>query len=1816
MSRKNQKRLARALLGVLAIMAFMTVGLISCMSSEDLLQDNPADRSGPTVLQIVPDIGVIEGGTPVTISGRNFKSGTDVIFGGFLARDIQVVDDQTITAVTPAQGTAGKVDVKLRDAMGQITAAAGGFTFSVAVTPNRGSIAGGTQVTVLARSGISFGSDMVVLFGDQAAANIQVLNNSVLTCLTPPHAAGAVDVTLRSTSGQDVLTAAYTYVISADSVLPSEGTVAGGVRVAITGSGFGPGTAVFFGNVPATDVTVVNDALLFCMTPPHAAGAVDVTVRGATGSQTQLPAAFVYVKPGSLATTPVMPAEGMVAGGTRVAIAGSNLVPGTTVLFGGVLASGIEVINDSVLACVTPAHVAGIVDVTLLAPGGSQTVLSSAFTYLMPSGSGVTPNEGSVAGGTRVALVGTGFGVGTAVLFDGIPATAIQVLNDSLLACVTPPHAAGVVDVAIRDGGGSEKVLADAFTYVLPASTAVTPTQGAVAGGTRVAVFGSGFGPGTAVFFGDRAATGIQIVNDSVLICLTPSHPAGVVDVTLTDTSGETTVLEDAFTYVTSVPVPGGPRLVSAVSTGNTSVRVTFNEAVGAGANDPANYSIVQANVNSESAGLIVLSATPSADGMTIELLTASQNEVTYELHVTDIRDLDGNPLAPADLLVDPTRTQFAGTPPVDGGDDSDCDGLSDAEEQMGWRVTVQMVNGDSVLRTVTSNPGISATDNDGDGCTDGGTDDTDGDGLTDAEEKAIGCDPRARDTDGDTLGDYDEWNVWYSDPNDQDSDDDSLSDSLEVYFRTSPILADTDGDQLADDVEMFQRNRNPLVADLPVPQIFVDEVRLDVKITSSYTDEDGVTHALKDSRSSQFQQSRSDKTSRSDTRSTQAENEFSQKLGAEVSYSTKDGFGGKVTAEAGFGQKRTRGFSSAVGTETASESQQQYQQSVEKALEFSEKRAVTRTIDQAIVQANVNLANNGDIAFSITNLEVSVLQQDRRNSRSFRPIATLRPGGATDALAQPTYNLGPFDPERGPIIFQNVEIFPNLVDDLMREPTGLVFEVVNYDILDEFGRNFAFSSQEVNDRTVGITIDYGDGIVETYRVATASTFDTNGKPLGISMLRALQIAGLAKAPGEDAPYTPPTDPYAPLPDSIRKTYGTISDANGYERLTRVRGVQNDLASPNDPQKRFWATITNNMDLPRDVDFSEIPVRAGQHYLLLYTRDVDEDHLYEREEHLYGSSDNSTDTDGDGLLDYFEVRTGWTVSRIPGQPYKTFSDPAREDSDGDGLLDNEEKAYGTDPNRADTDEDGLLDVREIRENLEVRLFDGDADDLNDQILTLSPYTSAAIIDGGNAVRNTNAAGDDVLEPAGGSGSRWVILAGPNGVIDTTPAGDDKKVFLQAIAAGPDHVANTTASGDDVQIRLVGATVTSDVAIVVHAGPNEKIVTRPSGDDFVLARHERLFTTDPLNRDTDFDGVPDGREIVVGSNPNAQDAGLVTDSDGDGLYDLEEDEGWVVTVYDAAGTPTSTYVTSNKYAVDTDLDGIADVWEWAIGSNPRARDTDGDSLSDLDEFDPADTDRYYNAGQLARATYTCSAALNCQPPVAPPLSERLRTHVCKADSDGDGRTDVDELNVPWVVDVYGATPYQVYSLPYRADADSDGLNDGDELGYGTDPNNANTDGDNRNDGSETNICVGDTCRNPLRKDIKVTFTYTTVTVVRDCDPDSDGGQFRGQLRLHLPDGAVEELYDLNTGVPPVTGANEGTSVAVNVSRDFLLYETQNFAVDSTEIRDVDPNIQKDERMGVIPYTGYSFEVLEPGNHSYELKKDDGCWLIFYWNIAAE
>jgi hypothetical protein len=90
---------------------------------------------------------------------------------------------------------------------------------------------------------------------------------------------------------------------------------------------------------------------------------------------------------------------------------------------------------------------------------------------------GVTPNSGPTAGGTPITITGTGLSWSACfpicnqglVLVGGVPVSVLGNANPNALTIVTPPHAAGTVDIVVfpsnYPNGFTGFTLANAFTY-------------------------------------------------------------------------------------------------------------------------------------------------------------------------------------------------------------------------------------------------------------------------------------------------------------------------------------------------------------------------------------------------------------------------------------------------------------------------------------------------------------------------------------------------------------------------------------------------------------------------------------------------------------------------------------------------------------------------------------------------------------------------------------------------------------------------------------------------------------------------------------------------------------------------------------------------------------------------------------------------------------------------------------------------------------------------------------------------------------------------------------------------------------------------------------------------------------------------------------------------------------------------------------------------------------------------------------------------------------------------------------------------------
>ncbi|MGH9280732.1 MAG: hypothetical protein ACRD12_21910 [Acidimicrobiales bacterium] len=1122
------------------------------------------------------------------------------------------------------------------------------------------------------------------------------------------------------------------------------------------------------------------------------------------------------------------------------------------------------------------------------------------------------------------------------------------------------------------------------------------------------------------------------------------------------------------------------PKVVSAGSTGNKSVTVQFSKPMSDNAIDPSHYAIVQVVVHPEVGALGVDAAKfVGTDRLSVQLTTKSQTEVTYQVSAHNVTDMAGNPLADktnvAGVIVDPTSWTFAGTPPTgDERTNSDGDTLWDHEETRGWQITIKLGNGDTQIRQVTSSLI---------------TDDTDGDGLKDHEERALNIDPRDNDTDDDGLTDWTEFNEYYSDPANQDSDGDTLFDGLEAAtFITSPIFDDTDGDQLKDAYEI-NVNRNPKVADLPQPILTLGDMRLglDVKFTESngQATRDLETKAVE----STLTQSQSQEFSRSEGTTievaTKTANSQEYESGWKGGYLLGLGSGAEKKFTFNFSSEtaNTNSFSSSFTATSSEATEQAYTNSLSTQQEVSKDSNVTRDVFGARVQLGVFLEGRGNVAFTVRNLQVTALIQDPDDPTRLTPITTLTP----DLEPSTGFNLGPLVPAKGPIVFTSTDVSPELVEELMRNPQGIVFRFSNYDVVDEAGRNFAFTSQDINDRTARIAIDYGgydangDGRgeeTEILRVATGVIgrhvedtdgdgdvdtddrrviFNLQGKPVGITMRDAMQAAGL-KWYDEDA--NPSSSLTRDLKQKSFSTKKLPSPEGEFEIIYRIREREIRLDSPKE-----WLIVT-----PTGIDpflrLDERILNPGSNVNLSFVADEDNDRLPAITEAMHGCIDDPLivdgrykhrDTDGDGLDDRFEVLVGWDVE-TPQSHARARSRCNSKDSDRDGLSDRDEA-----PASITYDAAGLV------------VFDDKVSDIR-LVSDLKTTSASSIVTSPSANFTIHDVGVTLKAAGIPDGTTIVSVQGPTQATMSTKATGSagraeigaRLVFDLRTTSGSPAVTSGSANftAGDVDKAITGLGIPDGTKIASVQSTSQATMTATATATAFAGEIGALYTA-----------ANDPRRDVVGYQPRSV-ADLVTTNGSPTVTSASaaftsQDIGRPIS---GAGIPVASSILSLESATKATM--TANATATASGVSATIAGFASRSVSDLVTTDGSDVVTSASAGFTARdegvtvrgpgipdsttilsvqsptqATMTAKATATAsgvaadigQSPVDRPIYDPV-TDPMSPDTDGDGLTDRFELTRY----KNALTKPERRTSPEHPDSDVDQLTDGVERRLGSDP----------------------------------------------------------------------------------------------------------------------------------------------------------------------
>jgi hypothetical protein len=255
-------------------------------------------------------------------------------------------------------------------------------------------------------------------------------------------------------------------------ISPSNGRILGGETVRIGGSNFSGATAVHFGTRAASNVTVVSPTMIESVSP-IGPGTVDVTVTTPEGTSEATPAdQFVYVPAEPAPTISKLgTSAGPAAGGTSVVITGAAFNGTRTVKFGSQEAASFTVTSESSITAIAPPGTSGTVNIAVTTPYGTTPESNkSRFKYEAPTVSAISPASGPIAGGTTVAITGSGFAPGTSgttFAFGAGEATSVSCSSTTSCTAVSPAaKKASTVDVrASVEKVKSEKTASDQYAY-------------------------------------------------------------------------------------------------------------------------------------------------------------------------------------------------------------------------------------------------------------------------------------------------------------------------------------------------------------------------------------------------------------------------------------------------------------------------------------------------------------------------------------------------------------------------------------------------------------------------------------------------------------------------------------------------------------------------------------------------------------------------------------------------------------------------------------------------------------------------------------------------------------------------------------------------------------------------------------------------------------------------------------------------------------------------------------------------------------------------------------------------------------------------------------------------------------------------------------------------------------------------------------------------------------------------------------------------------------------------------------------------------
>lgn len=548
------------------------VSMAIAMNAIDFTGDNSTTftyMDEPSGVAIDPSVVSADGGTVVTLEGKNFEKALRCRFGSLGApspvlsatRNSLTCKAPAILPTSPYLGQSTRMYLEFgglgfhsigqhvyyephvsRDYLYRMSL---NDTHSIplvnSIEPNLIGSNGGTSVRVVGGRFVNSGG-LACRF-DSVVVPARFISPRVVQCLTPRMPPGIVMVdVVNGGPGQLVSKKGALVTVLADvslnSIEPDFGPLRGGTLVDIGGT-FPPKCEAVVCKFGSTGVHAfdVSGGVVSCISPPVASRSpetVKVQVSCNEGEHfSESFATFSYSSPAEV--TGLVPSHGGVEGGTQVLVQGDHFQDSSRLacMFGSDSITKATFISRNQMLCVSPpwksvAPASVNLEVTINGQDYSQSL--QKFEYRpKPVIDSIWPNGGPTIGSTEVFITGLHCQdeVQLACSFDGI-VTEGTYIDNRTLSCHSPPHLPGIVSLRVVGDvyAGDTSYQSDPmdFLYYNPPSIAfTTPRRGSALGGTPIIFTGTNLFNTTALRcrFGKNEVRGAFISGRNAL-CISP----------------------------------------------------------------------------------------------------------------------------------------------------------------------------------------------------------------------------------------------------------------------------------------------------------------------------------------------------------------------------------------------------------------------------------------------------------------------------------------------------------------------------------------------------------------------------------------------------------------------------------------------------------------------------------------------------------------------------------------------------------------------------------------------------------------------------------------------------------------------------------------------------------------------------------------------------------------------------------------------------------------------------------------------------------------------------------------------------------------------------------------------------------------------------------------------------------------------------------------------------------------------------------------------------------------------------------------------